>query len=974
MIRLAASRVLRLFIVCALAIAFVDATAEQATAQPTEEQIQRLPPEQQARVREMMRRRGRRGGGGPPQPPPAAEEPKKDEKPKEEKKEESKEEEAPVTKRPDKPPTPPNPEELKAAPDEQGLVQFSFRGQPWADVLQWFADVAGYSFDWQELPSDYLNLTTQRKYTIPETRDLLNRHLLARGFTMISRGEVLSVVQISKLDPSLIARVEADDLEDYPPHDFVRVRFQLPPGLDIEKAKEDVKVLLSPHSKVVPLLATNRLLVIDAVANLRDVRDLFYTEQSAAAAYPKPREFELFHRGAEYIADQVMIVLGLDPASRKNPMELQLEQARLQLYTQMQQKGKDVTNLLKKDGPAVHIAVNRRRNSILVNAPRDLMPTIERTIRLFDRPDDDFDVSADPGQGLASGSLSMRPHKTVTAGVDAVVTALKEIARLDPRTQLQSDGKNNTIYAYATPADHRKIEEMIAKLDSPGRKITVFWLRRLSADQVAGTVNALLVGEEKKEERSSRRSFFYFGRPREEEKKEQTGFKALADLERNRLLVWANETEIEQVRDLLSQLGETPGGGSANPSKMRVLGARSAEDNERLLRQLESAWGGKNRLRVRGMPGKSEKPTPEKSADQEAEEIDPAAEDTVTMRNRPQGPFLLTATTEEQANSPDTEEETPPIDIILTPDGRMVLRSEDTAALDELEMLLDQIAPPQREFEVFHLRYSSAAFVVLNLEEYFEDELKGQKESVYNLWGEYEGDKRTKQSPATLSAPPKLRFIYDYDTNTIVVQNASQSQLRVVAQLIEIYDRAPGEEDIATRRTEAIKLKYSNATDVANALKEVYRDLLSSKDKEFQGKDSKKSGRETTYYFRRSGPDDDSQKKPKAVKVTFEGALSVGVDTISNTLIVSAQEEIWDSVREIITRLDEAARPNTVVRLHKVRGSVTASELRTAVAEALAQPWPGGKPPGEAEAKQSGKADGEKAEGNGGNNRRQNGG
>ncbi|MEM9354387.1 MAG: secretin N-terminal domain-containing protein [Planctomycetota bacterium] len=970
MIVLHVSRIIRLLLALMVLVTVVVSTGVECSAQPTEEQIQQLPPEQQARVREMMRRRGSRGRGEPPQPPPATEQPANEEKPKEEKEEEDKEEEAPVTKRPEKPPTPPNPDELKAAPDERGLVQFSFRGQPWADVLQWFADVAGYSFDWQELPPDYLNLTTQRKYTIPETRDLLNRHLLARGFTMVSRGEVLSVVQISKLDPSLVARVEADDLEDYPPHDFVRVRFQLPPGLDIEKAKEDVKVLLSPHAKVVPLLATNRLLVIDAVANLRDVRDLFYSEQSAAAAYPKPREFELYHRGAEYIADQVMIVLGLDPASRKNPMELQLEQARLKLYSQMQQKGKDVSNLLKKDGPAVHIAVNRRRNNILVNAPRDLMPTIERTIRLFDRPDDDSEVSAAPGGGLASGSLSMQPHKTITASVEAVVTALKEIARLDPRTQLQSDANNNTIYAYATQEDHRKIDQMIVQLDSPGRRITVFWLRRLAADQVAGTVNALLVGEEKKEEQPSRRSFFYFGRPRQDEKKEQTGFKALADLERNRLLVWANDTEIEQVRDLLTQLGETPGGGSANPSKMRVLGARSAADNERLLRQLESAWGGKNRLRVRVMPGESEKPAQEKSNEPVREERDSPAEDTVTMGKRAGGPFRFAAVADEHATDSDPAEESPPIDVILTPDGRMVLRSEDTAALDELEMLLEEIAAPQPEFEVFHLRYSSAAFVVLNLEEYFEEELKGQKESVYNLWGEYEGNKRAKQGPATLSAPPRLRFIYDYDTNTIVVQNASESQLRVVSQLIEIYDRAPGEEDIATRRTEAIKLKYSSATDVANALKEVYRDLLSSKDKEFQGKDSKKSGRETTYYFRRSGPDDDTQKKPKAVKVTFEGALSVGVDTISNTLIVSAQEEIWDSVREIITRLDEAAKPNTVVRLHKVRGGVTASELKTAVAEALAQPWPGGKPPGAADTKKGGKTEGEKPGDSGANNRR----
>ena len=430
---------------------------------PTEEEISKLPPEIQSKIRERMAQM--RGGGGPPQPP-KPEEPKKEETPKEEKKDEQKKEDsAPVTTRPTEPPSPPNPEELKAAPDENGLVQFSFKGQPWKDVLQWYADVAGRSFDWQELPGDYLNLTTTRKHTLDETRDLLNRHLLARGFTMVARGEVLSVFKIEKLDPSLIPRVEPDDLEDHLPHDFVRVRFQLPNGMDPAKAQEDVKVLLSPHAKVVPLLATRRLLVIDAVGNLRDVRDLMYDEQMAETSYLKPREFILEHRDAEYIADQVLIVLGLDPASRKNPMELQLEQARLQLYTQMQQKGKDVSDLLKKDGPKVYIAVNRRRNSILVNAPPDVMPTIERTIKQLDQPDDAQFLGGPTAPG--GDRLSMKSHKTITAGVDSVVKALNEIARLDPRTQLQSDSKNNTIYAFATETDHAKIEEMIKQLDSP---------------------------------------------------------------------------------------------------------------------------------------------------------------------------------------------------------------------------------------------------------------------------------------------------------------------------------------------------------------------------------------------------------------------------------------------------------------------------------------------------------------------------
>jgi type II secretory pathway pseudopilin PulG len=124
---------------------------------------------------------------------------------------------SPLTTRPAKPPTPPNPDELKnLKPDADGKVKFSLKGQPWPDVLDWLAETSNKSLDWQELPNDYLNLVTQHSYTIDEARDLLNRHLLARGFTMLTHGDTISVVNVSKINPGMVPRVEPDDLAKRP--------------------------------------------------------------------------------------------------------------------------------------------------------------------------------------------------------------------------------------------------------------------------------------------------------------------------------------------------------------------------------------------------------------------------------------------------------------------------------------------------------------------------------------------------------------------------------------------------------------------------------------------------------------------------------------------------------------------------------------------------------------------------------------
>jgi type II secretory pathway component GspD/PulD (secretin) len=146
------------------------------------------------------------------------------------------------------------------------------------------------------------------------------------------------------------------------------------------------------------------------------------------------------------------------------------------------------------------------------------------------------------------------------------------------------------------------------------------------------------------------------------------------------------------------------------------------------------------------------------------------------------------------------------------------------------------------------------------------------------------------------------------------------------------------------RRTEAIKIRYSRAADIASAVKEVYRDLLSSKDKEFQGKDGQGKSRSETYYrFYGSAPSTD-KKKPSAVKVAFEGALSIGIDELSNTLIISAQDDVWESVHQLVQRLDEEAMPSTVVQVHEVRGVISSTAMQQALAKALAEPWIGGKP------------------------------
>ncbi len=841
-----------------------------------------------------------------------------------------------------------DPDELTQEPGEDGRIQFQFRNQPWPDFLRWLSRVGKYSIDWQQMPGDFINISTEKRYTIEQARDLVNRLLMERGYTTVLQGQVLIVAKIDKLDPSLLPRLDDEsELLDHAPHDFAKITFKLPNKLKADSLAEDIKGLLSPHATVQPLMATNRLLVIDAVVNLRDASRLINQEHAAAAGHQVPREFLIQHVAADYVADQVMILLGLDPSSRRSPSELQVEQQKIQLFMQMQQKGTDVSKYLRSDdGPRVYIAVNKRINSLLVNAEKDEMEQIERAIEKLD-VSSSYSAVQVPGQHSAAVSMQTKKYRLTTLKPESVVSALKEIAGLDPRTHLYMDSDAKVIFASATLRDHEQISALIDKLDGSDRTTHVIWLKRLPADQVAITIKNLLVGAKEPEKQS--RNFFYYSYRNEEPEEDKTQLRVEADISNNRLLLFANEDEIAQVRNLLVQMGELPGDGlTSNPNTVRVLDRRSRLETTRMLEQLKQIWPLENPLRIdlpkaedpesieETVPDSNDEETP--TITQHSGSVDSnVTSPTTLMVNRSMLKFFQQPTQNDLAKKAE-------ISISVSEDGRLIITSLDTTALDTLEELLVRIAPPPKNYKVYHLRHALASLVTLNLEEYFEGESTFDTDENW-MRAYYGFDFKAEDNNNGLASRRSVRFIYDIDTNSILVRDATPEQLETIDELIEIYDQAPAEDSISARRIAIYRLKYSDANMVASTVKEVFRDLLSSKDKAFAGqsKDEKKESSISGVY-RFFGPStSDEKEKPTKVKASFQGALSVGVDSISNSVIVSAQEEWMPSIEQMIEFMDQNAMPNTSMVVAQTSAGTNAEFMRK-LADVM-RPWPGNKRP-----------------------------
>ncbi|MFH1920062.1 MAG: secretin N-terminal domain-containing protein, partial [Planctomycetota bacterium] len=1113
---------------------------------------------------------------------------------------------------------PADPKELEVRPDkETGLVEFNFKSQKWLDVLEWLAVISKMSLDWQELPGDHLNLTTERSYTVPETRDLINRHLLARGYTLLSQGEVLSVAKIDKLDPGLVPRVRAEELAKRDPHEYVKVSFTLD-WLLAETAVEELKPMMSPNGKLTALKATNRLEAMDAVVNLREISRLLEEEQSTTGQDGLVRTFPLKHTLAEQVLEQLQALLGIEskskgPAQPTTPDQMRAQQEAMkqaqQRAQQQAQQGKGGPPTKQK--AEIYLVANKRENSIVAQAPPDKMALIAQAVEALDVASDhahsllrnmermqvyrleslkpgvliksleelgdlDFDTrleadqennaiiayasladhltirslidkldaggrraeviqletlraesvakivdfmmgggkeeekqdtsrsersyfpffSPSPPRGSSSrrgseehadrfrvdadlknnalllwcndfelakvenlldslrenqqeggGTNTYHVYRLVTLDPEPLVSTLEAMETLSFQARLEVDKENGSVIAYAPEADHQKIRDLIGELDGSGRQFHVVPLRRLEADYVAGTIAFMMAGKEEQQQSGYSRTYidynYYGGGPSRGGGKEKKPdeFRVDADVEFNRLLLWANEIELEEVMNLLEKLGEIPPEGG-DPSTVRVLDVLPGPERAQLLERIQRIWPSLAPNTLVTPPAEEEESEEDAAAGEEepedkatpaesrpatttagspdatgpssgngpitgspaqspvfqfarlAEEgVEPEAADAskeAVPRESTEAADAGEAETEEQrkpestkpeaASEPEKEpaapadssdepvatppqsdqsavatepaeeaKKPPPVSITEAPDGRLIITSEDTQALDRLEELIGRLAPPRKDYHWFKLRYAEAYWVAWNLKDFFEEEEKDESSSSrYDMYyfGYPPSSGSSGGSSRRLSKRRPLRFISDDDTNTILVQGATPEQLATIDDLIEVYDQPPSTDSDSARKTEVFPIRYSKATVVAEAVKDVYRDLLSDRDKALNNKPQQEQRSESRYsYTYILGDEDGERKAPK-----WKGYLSIGIDELSNTLIVSAPEFLFRDIERLIESLDEAARPTDAVHVMHLGQGVSAAEVQEALSKVLgekASSKPAAKPEGQ---------------------------
>jgi len=852
---------------------------------------------------------------------------------------------APVT-RPEVPNDPVNPEELEIRPDEQGRIRFQFQGQPWQAVVEWLAEVSHLSLDWQELPPGFLNLHTQQTYSLEEARDLINRHLLDRGFTLLKHGEVLSVAKISRIDPSLVPRLEPDELDEALPHEFARVSFPLD-WITAEVAVEDLKPLVSPNGKLTTIKSSNHLEAMDAVANLRDIRRLVGDPNSPRGPRRQVKQFVLEHTKAEEVRDQLRRLLGIDrgtsAANAADPGAIMQQMA-----TYMKQAGMDPGQLAKARSappPPVHIVTNLRDNSLLVNAPADQMAIVAEAVKVLDVPND-------RSKSVLRNNSRVQTYPLQSADPDNILKLIQDLGDLEPETRLQVDRKKRAIVAHASLIDHLTIRTLVEKLDGTARSLKVIPLRKLEAHEVAGSLNLVIGGGAASTRVSTRDA--------EDEAKR---FRVVADGQLNRLMLWVSDEELIEVKRLLVELGEPEEADAPADTAVRVLESADPEQMDTLLRRLQAEWRDllPNRLelgpgvelpRAKNDEGQSKaprkpsrsarqtKPVPAQEARREEHESEPASAVKLTALR----PAMLPESAGQEGANPATQAgELPPVRVDRDSLGRWILRSDDPEALAKLQKLFEQSKPERDNFHVFKMKNKStwAGTIAENLRMFFDERRKAEEKRLGDTsvarWYDPSQSKwidTPRQDPATalkkLRMPPK--FIVDEESNTILALEADSEQIAAAQKFIDLYDTPEAVESPIVRVTRLVPVSFANPKQVTDTLKDVYKDLLVSNElAAYSAATKKKRNIEPTYVLE-GGPG----KAASNSLLRFRGQLALGIDESSSSIVVSAPSALADMVEETVKSLDEAARSNRPkVQVFSLKKGIDAAEVQKRLAQAL---------------------------------------
>lgn len=811
---------------------------------------------------------------------------------------------------------------------ESGDLSFNFSGVTWPAVLEWFADEADLALQLDQIPvGSWTFADPTRKYSVSEALDVINLALLKRGYCLVRRGRMLQVIDLEqqnadKLISELAELVRPEQLEDRGRSDIVSCVFPLG-SMTADSAKEELALMVGPWGRVIVLDSARQVKVTEAADKLIAIRDLL---KQASTADTDVVEIVLEHRAADEILELARPLLGLEPGENSSE--------------------------------EIRISVGLFGDRLYAAGLPGKTGLLEKLVEKADQPL----TSTESEDGAELTTPVFQTHTVRTADSATVFDVLQTLLAGTPDARIAIDPKTNAIVAWARPETQQVIVKSIMEMEGSGQDFKVIDLKRLDPAQALLTINK------------------FFGIT------EEGGEGPIVDGDPTTGKLWIRGTT-DQISLVEKLLVELEGGDSLGTlsEKVRILPytGRAAEE---ALGQVEALWpvtGRVNKIRTispsrRGSGGAPNSETPRTQQRPGAVIEAPDARSTpkpkanaaryrfVNEPVSPQSPTAQTPGTEIPATpevaspsdtrtAPQTTINVGGADIVVqfTPAG-MIIASDDTAALDAFQSLMDSVAAPSALASdlptIIWLKYIKAdvaAELISSVLGGAESSISSAVDSVAGglgggmlgllggLGGLGGGGGDTSASKSVLTSTGSVNIVPDARLNALIVQ-ANAVDLQMIELILEKVDIAESPEDIEIAAKPAlIPVIYQEADDVANIVKSLLGDRIAgAQSAGGRGGGGQPSPQEFIAALRgggrggRGGGGDSGTSEPSKI--------SIAVDAKSNSLVVIATPQDFKEIEELVRKLDQSSMVNEeTIMTYSTNGSVNPDVMKLALESIL---------------------------------------
>ena len=844
----------------------------------------------------------------------------------------------------------PNPTR-RVGPDGKIQVRFNFRYAPWKEVLDWFAEQAELSLQMDYPLQGTFNYIDKNYYNPDQAIDVMNGVLLTKGFTLIRRQQQLLMVNLEDEVPDVwVEFVTLEDLGSRGHYELVKCLFQLD-KMTAEEAQADLQQLIGPHGKIMVFPAAKQIMVQETGGQLRRIQKMIESVEKPRQTVTEPvTEYALKFVTAESILPVARVLMGLN---------------------EEENRGENISMAVDPLGTRIFATGSEENLAIL----KDLIARL------------DIDPGATATDQTPTEQPQLMTHPIQVADPDTTYQVLQTLLQGLPEINMTLDASTNKIIARAPPSAHRIIQETIRELEGEVPQFEIISLKTLDPTVALAMIGNMFGGDPEAENPEGPKvtadpttmKLFVRAKQSEIDAIQQmitrlesensaanggnlrllpyTGNSALEAVQRAERF-WTGDNQIRIVTPLESK--------DSSLFELRETSPEPAPQNDRP----EPTVDPENQRDTRRSPA-ANRPKAVSTEQQPKQETKATDKTTQTLNSlhfvsqlqapakQPAQPPVVSPqapvrTAQPPATAPG-KSKNPEIRVEMTANGLLVY-CEDTAVLDRFEQLLRQIAPPasmvgKRKITVFYLKYIQADVASAMVQQVLSGGDTGMggvgslvSDMTSNLLGGGGGlmgmllggggGAADQSTTASFQASGTVSIVPDVRLNALIVQ-ANAEDIETVEGLLKVIDKESSETEVQTKRKpRLIPVIYTSAENIAAVIKEVYADRISGGSSR-SGQSSRQPSPEDFIRALRGGGRGGSGGSSRGGQAKGSApTMTVGVDAQSNSIVISANDQLFSEVEDLVRTIDQAGtqtNDTTVVRSLKFSNPAMIQKALTSI-------------------------------------------